>query len=152
MRNRIVIGLAVLAAFGFGVYLISQPIPGRKQVMMTNAEPIARRLPKLGQLQSVCWWSSKITLDSFLSPPERPAYRLQGFAQLARESADEISRKFEWQNTPSNWKPAVTDSNLVSTQWSRNDIFTEEYKPKQLPGRLFFNRQKGIVYFDLEIE
>ena len=46
----------------------------------------------------------------------------------------------------------VTNLNLDSAEWSQSAAFTKDFKPQQIPGELFFERQKGIVYFDLEIE
>jgi hypothetical protein len=120
----------------------------------TDVAPIAKRLPDLGNLQSVWWTATKVTIDSFLSPPEHPAYRVVGFAQLEKGKADEISQKFQWQRTSPDWKPALTATNLdlASAEWSQSAVFTTDCKPQQIPGQLFFERQKGIVYFDLEIE
>jgi len=125
-----------------------------KETVRTDAAPIAKRLPKLGQLQSVWWTSTQVTTDSALSPPGNPAYRVVGFAQLEKGKADEISQQFQWQRTPPDWKPAltVTNLNLGSTEWSQSAAFTKDCKPQQIPGKLFFERQKGVVYFDLEIE
>jgi hypothetical protein len=120
----------------------------------TDVAPIAKRLPDLGNLQSVWWTSTKVTADSRLSPPENPAYRVVGFAQLGEGKADEFSQQFQWQRTSSDWKPAltVTNLNLESAEWSQSAVFTTDCKPQQIPGQLFFERQRGIVYFDLEIE
>ena len=122
--------------------------------MRTDAAPIAKRLPKLGPLQSVWWTSTQVTTDSTLSPPGNPAYRVVGFAQLEKGKADELSQQFQWQQTPPDWKPAltVTNLNLDSAAWSQSPAFTKDCKPQQIPGKLFFERQKGVVYFDLEIE
>jgi len=112
-------------------------------------------LPKLGQLQSVWWTSTLVSKDSFLSPPVLdPTYRVRGFAQLEKGKADELSQQFQWQRTPADWKPAltVTNLNLDAAEWSQSAAFTKDCKPQQIPGELFFERQKGIVYFDLEIE
>ena len=124
------------------------------QTVRTDTAPISKRLPKLGVLQSVCWTSVKVTTDSAVSPPEHPAYKIVGFAQLEKNKADELSQLFQWQRTPSDWKPAlsVTNLNLDSAVWSQSAMFTKDCKPQQIPGALFFERQKGIVYFDLEIE
>jgi hypothetical protein len=125
-----------------------------KEIVRSDAAPISNRLPKLGELQSVWWTSTQVTTDSSLSPPSHPAYKVRGFAQLERGRASELSQQFQWQRTPSNWKPAltVTNLNLDSAQWSQSAAFTKDCKPQQIPGELFFERQKGIVYFDLEIE
>lgn len=133
----------------------SQPKPtAAKEAVRTDAAPIAKRLPKLGQLQSVWWTSTQVTTDSALSPPGNPAYRVVGFAQLEKGKADEISQQFQWQRTPPDWKPAltVTNLNLDSAEWSQSAVFTKDCKPQQIPGELFFERKQGIVYFDLEIE
>jgi hypothetical protein len=118
----------------------------------TDVAPIAKRLPNLGNLQSVWWTSLKVTKDSFLSPPENPVYRVFGFAQLEKGKADEISQKFQWQRMPPDWKPALTATNLNldSVEWSQSAAFTTDCKPQQFPGELFFEREKGIVYFDFE--
>jgi hypothetical protein len=126
-----------------------------KQTVRTDTTPIAKRLPKLGQLQSIWWTSTLISKDSALSPPVLdPTYQVRGFAQLEKAKADEISQQFQWQRTPPDWKPAltVTNLNLDSAEWSQSAAFTKDCKPQQIPGQLFFERQKGIVYFDLEIE
>jgi len=125
-----------------------------KEAVRTDAAPIAKRLPKLGQLQSVWWTSTQVTIDSALSPPSNPAYKVRGFAQLEKEKANELSQQFQWQRTPSDWKPALTVTNLSldSAEWSQSSAFNKDCKPQQIPGELFFERQKGIVYFDLEIE
>lgn len=96
----------------------------------------------------------KVTKDSILSPPENPGYRVVGFAQLEEGKAGEFSQEFQWQRTSPEWKPAltVTNLNLDMAEWSQSAAFTKDYKPQQIPGQLFFERQKGIVYFDLEIE
>lgn len=124
------------------------------QPIRTDTAPIARRLPKLGQLQSACWKAVKITSDSFLSPPEHPAYRIQGYAQLEKNRAEEISQQFKWHKVAAGWKPAlaVTNLNLASAEWSQSEAFTKECKPQQIPGELSFEFKRGIVYFDLEIE
>jgi hypothetical protein len=133
----------------------NQPSPAAsKQTIRTDAAPITKRLPKLGQLQSVWWTSTKATTDSFLSPPSQPSYIVRGFAQLEKGVADELSQQFQWQHAPPGWKPAftVTNLNLDSAEWSQSTAFTKDCKPQQIPGELFFERQKGVVYFDLEIE
>jgi hypothetical protein len=124
------------------------------ETVRTDVAPIVKRLPKLGQLQSVWWTSNEVTIDSPLSPPRKPAYRIVGFAQLESGKADEISREFQWQRTPPDWKPALTITNLSldSAEWSQSPAFTKDSKPQQIPGKLFFDRLKGVVYFDLEIE
>ena len=120
----------------------------------TDVQPIEKRLPKLGKLESIWWTSSKVTKDSFPSPPEKPAYRIQGFLQLTMEKANEFSEQFQWQKAPANWKPSLTVPNLDigSGEWSQSDAFNKDCKPQQIPGDLYFERKKGIVYFDLEIE
>ncbi len=122
--------------------------------MRTDAAPIAKRLPKFGQLQSVWWTSTQVTTDSALSPPSQPAYKVRGFAQLEKGKADELCQQFQWQRTSPDWKPAltVTNLNLDSAEWSQSAAFTKDCKPQQIPGKLFFERQKGVVYFDLELE
>lgn len=124
------------------------------EAVRTDAAPIAKRLPKLGELQSVWWTSRKVTLDSALSPPEHPGYRVCGFAELEKEKASQLSEQFQWERTPFNWMPSLTltNLNLNSAEWSRSSPFTKDYKPQQIPGELFFERKMGIVYFDLEIE
>jgi hypothetical protein len=89
-----------------------------------------------------------------LSPPSHPAYKVCGFIQLERGKADELVQKFQWQRTPPGWVPTlkVSDLNLDSAEWSQSAAFTKDIKPQQIPGDLFFECQKGIVYFDLEIE
>jgi hypothetical protein len=134
---------------------LNQPQPAASMgAVRTDTGPIAKRLPNLGGLQSVWWTSTKVTKDSFLSPPGNPAYRVVGFAQLEEGKADEISQLFQWQRTSLDWKPSltVTNLNLESAEWSQSPAFTIDCKPQQIPGQLFFERQKGIVYFDLEIE
>jgi len=147
-------GLALLLA-GCG-QASNQPKPTvAKETVRTDAAPIEKRLPKLGQLQSVSWTSTLLSKDSALSPPVLdPTYRVKGFAQLAKGRADEISQQFQWQRTPQDWKPAltVTNLNLDSAQWSQSGAFTKDCKPQLMPGQLFFERQKGIVHFDLEIK
>lgn len=125
-----------------------------KRTVRTDAAPIAKRLPKLAPLQSVWWTSTQVSTDSTLSPPGNPAYRVVGFAQLERGKADELSQQFQWQQTPPDWKPAlaVTNLNLHSAAWSQSPAFTKDCKPQQIPGKLFYERQNGLVYFDLEIE
>jgi hypothetical protein len=126
-----------------------------KVIVRTDAAPIAKRLPRLGQLQSVWWTATEVSLlDSPLSPPSHAAYKVRGFAQLENGKAAELSQEFQWQRTPSDWKPAltVTNLNLESAEWSQSAAFTKDCKPQQIAGELFFERQKGIVYFDLEIE
>ncbi len=134
----------------------NQPQPAAsKETVRTDVAPIAKRLPKLGQLQSVSWTSALLSKDSVLSPPVLdPTYRVQGYAQLEKGKADEISQQFQWLRTPPDWKPAltVTNVNLDSAEWSQSTAFTKDCKPQQIPGQLFFERQKGIVYFDLAIE
>ncbi len=55
---------------------------------------------------------------------------------------------------PADWKPelTVTNLNLDSAEWSRSDAFTKDCKPQQIPGKLYIERHKGVIYFDLEIE
>lgn len=125
-----------------------------KAIVRTDTAPITKRLPKLGNLQSVWWTSTQVTVDSALSPPGNPAYRVIGFAQLEKGKADEFAQRFQWQQTLPNWKPELTITNLSldSAEWSQSLDFTKDCKPQQIPGKLFFERQKGVVYFDLEIE
>jgi len=125
-----------------------------KEVVRTDAAPISKRLSKLGALQAVWWTSTQVTTDSALSPPGNPAYRVVGFAQLEKGKADELSQQFQWQQVPPDWKPAltITNLNLDSATWSQSPAFAKDYKPQQIPGKLFFERLKGVVYFDLEIE
>jgi hypothetical protein len=123
-----------------------------KAIVRTDVPPITKRLPNLGNLQSVWWTSMKITKDSFLSPPENPVYRVVGFAQLEEGKAGEFSQQYQWQRPSPDWKPAltVTNLNLDMAEWSQSAAFTKDCKPEQYPGQLFFERQKGIVYFDFE--
>jgi hypothetical protein len=125
-----------------------------KVAVRNDAAPISKRLPKLGQLQSVWWTSTRVTIDSALSSPSKPAYKISGLAQLEKEKANELSQQFQWQRTPFDWKPALTVTNLDldTAEWSQSAAFTKDCKPQQIPGELFFERQKGIVYFDLEVE
>ena len=145
--------LAFLLA-GCGKSSIQSNASSAKEAVRTDATPISKRLPKLGQLQSVWWTSTQVSIDSLLSPPSRPAYKVRGFIQLEKAKSDEISQQFQWQRAPLDWKPAltVTNINLDSAEWSQSVAFTKDTKPLQIPGELFFERQKGIVYFDLEIE
>lgn len=127
---------------------------GVKATVRTDTALIAKWLPKLGALQSAWWSSTKVSIDSILSPPGNPAYRVVGFARIEKSRADELSQHYQWQQTPSDWKPAltVTNININSAEWSQNAAFTEECKPQQIPGKLLFELQQGVVYFDLEIE
>lgn len=128
---------------------------GSNEKMRNDIAPIAKRLPKLGTLQSVSWTSTLLSKDSVLSPPVLdPTYRVRGFAQLEKAKANELSQQFEWERMQAVWKPELTITNLKleSAEWSQSTAFTKEYKPQQIPGKLFFERQKGVVYFDLEIE
>jgi|GEM_PF-3383032 len=124
------------------------------QTMRTDVSPIMNRLPNLGKIQAVWWTATKVTADSFLSPPGNSSYRLKGLAQLEKLKSEELSKKFDWQQMPINWKPglAVTNLDLDSAEWSQSSGFTKDCKPQQIVGELFFERQKGIVYFDIEIE
>jgi len=152
--NLIVLCVALVLLAGCGQSW-NQPQPAApKETVRTDATPIAKRLPKLGNLQSVWWTSTQVTIDSALSPPSQPTYKVRGFAQLEMGKAAEISQQFQWQRTSSDWKPAltVTNLNLDLAEWSQSTAFTKDCKPQQIPGQLFFECQKGIVYFDLEIE
>ena len=125
-----------------------------RQIMRTDATPIERRLPKLGPLQSVWWHSSEITTNSLLSPPAHPAYRVWGFAQLEKTKAQEFSSNYEWQKMSADWTPDIVVTNVTMdlSDWNRSDLFTKDCKPQQLPGKLFFERSNGVVYFDIEVE
>jgi hypothetical protein len=132
-----------------------QPSPtAAKETVRTDATPVEKRLPKLGHLQAVWWTSAQVTTDSALSPPSQPAYKVRGFAQLEKGKADELSQQFQWRQTSSDWKPGlmVTNLNLDLAEWCQSAAFTKDCKPQQIPGELFFERQKGVVYFDLEVE
>lgn len=132
-----------------------QPSPAAaKETVRTDAAPIEKRLSKLGKLQTVWWTSTQVIPESRWGVPGQASYKVRGFAQLEKEKANELSQQFQWQRTPSDWKPAltVTNLNLDSAEWSQSAAFTKDCKPQQIPGELFFERQKGIVYFDLEIE
>lgn len=120
----------------------------------TDIGPITQRLPKLGTLESVCWTSTQVTTDSFVSPPGQPAYRVQGFAKLTKGTSEEISERYEWLKVAVEAKSGLvlTNVNLSKAEWSQSDTFTKDSKPQQIPGELYFERQKGVVYFDLEIE
>lgn len=123
--------------------------------MRTDAAPIARRLPKLGPLQSVWWQSVEITKNSFPSPPALDrTYRVWGLAQLAKTKAQEFSHNFEWQKMPMGWLPdiIVTNASVGLPDWCQSSAFTKDCKPDQLPGRLFFERSSGVVYFDIQVE
>ncbi len=153
---KLLFSYAVLAFLFVGCGQSSnQPQPtAAKETVRTDAAPIEKRLPKLGKLQSVWWTSTQVTTDSALSPPGNPADKVVGFAQLENGKAGELSQQFQWQRVPPDWKPAltVTNLNLDSAEWSQSAAFTKDCKPQQVPGQLFFERQKGIVYFDLEVE
>jgi hypothetical protein len=125
-----------------------------KEAVRTDVEPIEKRLFKLGPLQSVWWTSTRITTDSIIGPPSHPAYKVLGFAQLEKGKSDELSQDFQWERMPHGWKPGLTVTNLNfdSAEWSQSAEFTKGYKPQLIPGKLFFEHQKGVVYFDLEIE
>jgi hypothetical protein len=128
--------------------------PATPTTVRTDAGPITRRLPKLGSLQSVWWQSVDITINSFLSPPPHPAYRVRGLAQLEKAKAEEFSRNYEWQKMPASWTPDITVKNagVSSTDWNRSSSFTNDCLPPLLPGELFFERSSGVVYFDIEVE
>jgi hypothetical protein len=84
----------------------------------------------------------------------QPALKVVGFAQLEKGKSDELSKQFQWQPASATWKPELTVAilNLDSAEWSQSAAFTKDCKPQQMPGKLFFERKKGVVYFDLEIE
>ena len=154
MHLKILYAAFFLVAVGCERSHTPQTSEETKLTVRTDLAPISKQLPKLGQLQSVWWVSTRTTIDSPLSPPGQPSYRIRGLAQLEREKADGIARQFEWQDTSPNWKPAlaVTNFNLGPAVWVRSDAFTKAFKPQQTPGELFFERNKGVVYFDLEVE
>src|SRR5688572_13235355 len=109
----------------------NQPSTTTKEAVRTDAAPIAKRLPKLGPLQSVWWTSTQVTLNSRLSPPGNPAYKVSGFAQLEKEKANELAQQFQWERMPPEWKPAMTMTNLDShsAEWSQSSAFTKDCKP-----------------------
>ena len=148
----LIIALFALGCVGCGEQKKAHPIENEK--LRTDIEPISRRLTKLGKLQAVWWKSTPLASNSFLSPPGNSAFRIYGFCQLEFERAKVVSEKFSWQPVALDWKPQLTLTNLNSAldTWNRSEKFTLEMKPFKIPGELFFERQKGLVYFDLEIE
>lgn len=150
------LGIAVLA---LAVSCTQQPSstspPAPKQATLrTDTAPIASRLPKLVPLRSVWWQSVEITRNSIPSPPVHPAYRLWGLAELEGAKAKELSQNYEWQKMPAGWTPDITalNADLRLSDWNRSAAFTKDFKPQELPGDLFFERSRGVVYFDIEVE
>lgn len=111
-------------------------------------------MPQLRRITSVWWGSKDLTKDSFMSPPAHPVYRVYGFAQLEQSMTKEISEHYKWVKMSSDWKPELTVTNLdlPSLVWSRSDSFTKDFMPPLIGGKLFFERQRGILYFDMVVE
>ena len=149
MKRVLILVVTAVAVTGCGQKVDQQNFAPR-----TDIAPITRRLPKLGTLESVCWTSTQVTTDSSLSPPGQPGYRVQGFAKLPKDTAEEISGRYEWLQVAVEAKSGLvlTNVNLSEAEWSHCDAFTKDSKPQQTPGKLYFERQKGVVYFDLEVE
>jgi len=120
-----------------------------KAEVRSDIAPIEHRLPALGHLKWVQWTSEKMTRDSRFSPPERPAYRLRGYAQLGIEKIKEFST-YPWQPAGPEFRPTMPIP--IMTKWYWSQPFTNNCKPGGSPGDLFFERRSGVVYFDIQVE
>jgi hypothetical protein len=151
--------LAVVCSFR-SLQMKSATVPASRsdakvEQVRTNSEPILSRLPKLRDSALRAWWiSSQTSIESVLSPPVNPVYRLQGFVEIKKEKAEEFALRFKWDQAPASWSPEniAGDMDFQSTDWSSSASFDSEIKPTNLPGRLFFSKAKNAIYFDLETE
>jgi hypothetical protein len=120
------------------------------QMLRTDAGPISRRFPELGELRSVLWKSELLSKDSFLSTPAiEQTYRLRGFAYLSKERLAELVSQFEWQTMSNGWKPSltVTNEDLELVQWWQQRCFHKRDKASQVSWRFVFEYQPSSPLF-----
>lgn len=131
------------------------PSSGKDSPVRTDVAPIADRLPALADsIDRVFWKSTRLTIDSTLSPPSRDIYSLKGFVLLRKEAAAKMLSEYEWIRQPDGWQPSliVEAVGVGSGGWFKSDAFAGKVKPKEIPGAVYFCREQGMLYIDIEVE